>query len=478
MTPPKIRLATASPGTQATTRETLIQLQDIASRAAANRADILLLPEAYLGGYPRGSDFGCKVGSRTAEGREDYLRYFKSAIDLGDTVGDGAGAGEAWIKRQLRAETIVTGDGQAQVSRGDGTREEVERIARETGVFIVVGLVEKAGGSLYCSVIYVCPKLGVIGKRRKVQPVSFNFLTLLALFLEDQGCFMRPTTGTERLIWAQGSPATLKAVSTTIKGVRINLAAAICWENYMPLLRQSLYAQNVNLYLAPTADGRDAWLSLMRTVALEGRCFVVSSNMCVRGEPSSAPVVTNRHDMEANGGYEEDRSKGAVGRRNSCLTEEGFEIALPTSPTSSSVFGRPRIGSKGASSRGRRRSVFDEDGNEIALPDGDHMSSSAVIEEEETERRDNGKRDTLALIKAPTAPGSFISRGGSSIISPFGDVLAGPQWEDDEGIIYADVDFDDCIRGRLDLDAAGSYSRNDSFKFSVAGLDLDPLPYY
>ena len=71
----------------------------------------------------------------------------------------------------------------------------------------------------------------------------------------------------------------------------------------------------------------------------------------------------------------------------------------------------------------------------------------------------------------------FISRGGSAIVSPFGDVLAGPQWEDDEGIIYADVDFADCIRGRLDLDAAGSYSRNDSFKFSVEGLDLTPLPY-
>ncbi|OTA88596.1 hypothetical protein M434DRAFT_23633 [Hypoxylon sp. CO27-5] len=439
MTPPKIRLATASPGTQATTRETLIQLQDIASRAAANRADILLLPEAYLGGYPRGSDFGCKVGSRTAEGREDYLRYFKSAIDLGDTVSDGAGAGEAWIKRQLGTETIVTGDGQAQVSRGDGTREEVERIARETGVFIVAGLVEKAGGSLYCSVIY---------------------------------------TGTERLIWAQGSPATLKAVSTTIRGVRINLAAAICWENYMPLLRQSLYAQNVNLYLAPTADGRDAWLSLMRTVALEGRCFVVSSNMCVRGEPSSAPVATHGHEVVTNGGHEEDRSRGAVGRRNSCLTEEGFEIALPASPTSTSIFGRPRIGSKGTSNRGRRRSIFDEDGNEIALPDGDHMSSSAVIEEEDTDIRDKGRRDPLALVKTPAGPSSFISRGGSSIISPFGDVLAGPQWEDDEGIIFADVDFDDCIRGRLDLDAAGSYSRNDSFKFSVAGLDLDPLPYY
>ncbi|KAI1078512.1 hypothetical protein F5B20DRAFT_204317 [Whalleya microplaca] len=171
MTNSKIRLATASPGTQATTKETLAQVDQLAKSAAANRADLLLLPEAYLGGYPRGLDFGCKVGARTAEGRDQYLHYFKGAVDLGDTVGDGAGAGEAWVKRQLGS-VPESKDGKASAVevRGDGTREELERIARDTGVFIVVGLVEKAGGSLYCAVIYVCPKLGVIGKRRKVMP--------------------------------------------------------------------------------------------------------------------------------------------------------------------------------------------------------------------------------------------------------------------------------------------------------------------
>ncbi|KAI1381158.1 hypothetical protein F4677DRAFT_118573 [Hypoxylon crocopeplum] len=242
----------------------------------------------------------------------------------------------------------------------------------------------------------------------------------------------------------------------------------------MPLLRQSLYAQNVNLYLAPTADNRDAWLSLMRTVALEGRCFVVSSNMCMPENTTAHPITHahhHEHGTAANGGSEADRTKGVGGRRNSCITEDGFEIALPASPTSTTLSGRPRLSSKGASSGGRRRSMFDEYGNEIALPEGEEMSS-AVIEEED----DGEKGNTMAMVKAPTTT-SFISRGGSSIVSPFGDVLAGPQWEDEEGIIYADADFDDCIRGRLDLDAAGSYSRYMIFLFPPS-IPFQSLPPY
>jgi nitrilase len=178
---PTIRLATASPATQPTLKETLAQLASIARRAATpsasnpQPADILLLPEAYLGGYPRGSTFGAAVGGRTAEGRNEYLEYFKNAVDLGDIVGEaGAGAGDAWVKREIGGKRNVAGPGHSHDEhvRGDGTREELERIARETGVFLVVGLVERAGGSLYCAAVYVCPNKGIIGKRRKVMPVS------------------------------------------------------------------------------------------------------------------------------------------------------------------------------------------------------------------------------------------------------------------------------------------------------------------
>ncbi len=165
-----IRLGTASPGTQATKTATLEQLALLARRAASQRVDLLLLPEAYIGGYPRGTHFGSVIGERSHAGREEYARYFEAAVDLGDTTGEGGGgAGDVWVKRQLG------GDDSEESRRGDGTREELERIAAETGVFLVVGLIERAGGTLYCAVVYVCPREGTLGKRRKVMPVSSIF---------------------------------------------------------------------------------------------------------------------------------------------------------------------------------------------------------------------------------------------------------------------------------------------------------------
>lgn len=275
-------------------------------------------------------------------------------------------------------------------------------------------------------------------------------------------------TGTERLCWGQGSPSTLRAVSTTLRGVRVNLAAAICWENYMPLLRQALYAQNVNLYLAPTADNRDAWMALMRTVAVEGRCFVVSSNMCVRdsSSSSSSSAANTNTNTNINGVTDGEPSsppplpRTQRRRRNSAVTADGNEIALPSSPT-----------------RARRRSVFDSDGNEIVLSCADDSQPApAAPATTTTTATTNGEAGDATPKAAGMAPG-WLSRGGSAIVSPYGDVIAGPQWEDPEGLVWQDVDMRDCVRGRLDLDAAGSYSRNDAFRLSVTGLDLDPLPY-
>ena len=432
--PQILKLAVAQSRTLATTSQTLEALASTAQTAAQQGIHLILFPEAYLGGYPRTCTFGAAVGARDPAGREQFLQYFHSAVDLGDTP---AGAGDEWVDRRLP----IARD---KEHRGDGTRETLERIARESGVFVVTGLVERSGGSLYCAVVYVCPIRGVLGKRRKVMP-----------------------TGSERLIWAQGSPSTLKAVTTTIAGVRLTLAAAICWENYMPLLRHSLYSQNVNLYLAPTADARDMWLPLMRTIACEGRAVVLSANQCVRRRnlPQWIRGDQSRDKEEWNGVKPQ---LGKTSRRRSSTvtkTEDNHEINWPSVSF---------------------RSQDEVDANNSVILEGSepdwmrHTRRESVIAKTTDDHDIVVPAALTSTAKKSTSDeddDDFVSQGGSCIIDPMGKVLAGPLWKvEDSGLLVAEVDLEDCERGRLDLDVAGSYSRNDAFKLEVVGLDINPPP--
>ncbi|KAL8915259.1 MAG: hypothetical protein Q9171_000378 [Xanthocarpia ochracea] len=443
--PKRLTVAVSQSKTLSTTSATLSALTSTTEEAACQGVHLLLFPEAYLGGYPRTCNFGATVGSRSDEGREQFLHYFQNAIDLGDTP---RGAGDDWVDRKLE---IAKG----QQCRGDGTREELEKVAKETGVFLVVGLVERAGGSLYCGVVYVCPREGCVGKRRKVMP-----------------------TGSERLVWAQGSPSTLRAVTTTIRDVKLTLAAAICWENYMPLLRHSLYSQNVNLYLAPTADARDTWLPLMRTIACESRAYVLSANQCEAGSSFAGNGTPKlEHDSTA-AKAAETRELKISSSNNGAIPKTPEPIPVDkahgvVSPSPLNIGSTPSDFDGQTASPVKQRNNRRRSSNLMPIPDNHFLAlpnDSAVDESEE-------KHDTSPEV--PTGDGDeLVCRGGSCIIGPTGNVLQGPLWDvEDGGLLTAqDIDFEDCERGRLDLDVAGSYSRNDAFELRVAGLDLDPPP--
>jgi nitrilase len=199
---------------------TLEKAESLTAAAAGQGAQLVVFPEAFVSGYPRGSSFGATVGDRTAEGREDYRRYWESAVDV---------------------------PGPAVARLGE--------IAADHSVYLVMGVIERDGGTLYCTVLFIASDGRYLGKHRKLMP-----------------------TASERLIWGFGDGSTLPVFETPLG----RLGAVICWENYMPLLRMAMYAKRVQLYCAPTADGRETWLVTMRHIALEGRCFVLSCNQFCR----------------------------------------------------------------------------------------------------------------------------------------------------------------------------------------------------
>ena len=210
---------------------TLERAARLVAEAAATGARLVVFPEAFVSGYPKGADFGARVGSRTPEGREWFRRYHASAIDV----------------------------------PGPAT-ERLGEIAREHGVFLVIGVIERAGGTLYCTVVFIDSDGTLVGKHRKLMP-----------------------TAMERLIWGFGDGSTLPVIETPLG----RIGAVICWENYMPQLRLAMYGRGIQLYCAPTVDDRETWLPTTRHIALEGRCFVLSANQFARRSdyPADYPIA-------------------------------------------------------------------------------------------------------------------------------------------------------------------------------------------
>ena len=306
---PQHRVAVIQAGTSLfDTPRTLERMEAHCEAAAADGAELAVFPEAYIGGYPKGLNFGAIVGSRTTEGREEYLRYWKAAI---------------------------------AVPGPETTR--IGSFAARMKAHIVVGVIEREGATLYCTALFFGSDGSLLGKHRKLMP-----------------------TGSERLIWGQGDGSTIPVFDTAIGQV----GAAICWENYMPSLRQAMYAKGINLWCAPTVDERDIWQNSMRHIAYEGRTFVLSAcQFLTRGDAPEAYDCPHGND-----------------------------------------------------------------------------------------------------------PATVLIRGGSVIVNPMGEVVAGPVYGR-EAVIAANIDLEDAIRGRYDLDVAGHYSRPDVFNLRVNEGEKKPVSF-
>lgn len=210
---------------------TLDKACQLTAKAAAGGARLILFPEAFIPCYPRGFSFGMVVGSRTPGGRQLWERYWTNSVDVPSAATERLGAA-----------------------------------ARAANAYLVMGVIEREGGTLYCTLLYFGPDGALLGKHRKLKP-----------------------TGAERLIWGEGDGSTLTVLDTELGKV----GGLICWENYMPLARTAMYQKGVQIYLAPTADARDTWHATVQHIACEGRCYVLSCNQFVTKEqvPNDLPGI-------------------------------------------------------------------------------------------------------------------------------------------------------------------------------------------
>jgi nitrilase len=251
-------------------------------------------------------DFGAVFGSRSEAGREQFRRYWESSVDVPGPAVDA-----------------------------------LARTAKRSRIYLVIGVIERDRGTLYCTVLFFAPDGAYLGKHRKIMP-----------------------TASERLVWGFGDGSTMPVFDTPLG----KMGAVICWENYLPLMRAAMYAKGIELYCAPTADPRDSWIASMRHIAVEGRCFVLSSNQFNR-----------RRDFPAD-----------------------YPAALSDDPN------------------------------------------------------------------------AVVTRGGSCIVDPFGNFLAGPNTEG-EVILTAEIDRAQIVRGKFDLDVVGHYARPDIFQLQVDERPKKPV---
>ncbi len=182
----------------------------------------MVFPETYLPGYPE-YIWRLSPGDDYDLSREIHGRLLSNAVDL-----------------------------------DAGDLQPVQDAARRAAATVVIGVHERDGAfsraTIYNTVVTIGPDGTVLNRHRKLVP-----------------------TNPERMVWSPGDGAGLRVVETPVG----RLGSLICWENYMPLARFALYAQGVEVYVAPTWDEGDGWIATMRHIAREGRCWVLGAGCAI-----------------------------------------------------------------------------------------------------------------------------------------------------------------------------------------------------
>jgi nitrilase len=226
---------------------TIEKLAALAAEAAGEGAQLLVFPETFIPAYPSSVWAKALAGWGDPRGKEAFALLYRGALEV---------------------------PGPAERRIGE--------IARERGVWIVTGVNEidpERPGTIYNSLLYHGPDGTLAEHHRKLVP-----------------------TNHERLIWGQGDGRGLRAFETQLG----RLGGLICWENYMPLARFSLYESGVEIYIASTADDGDAWQATLVHIARESRAFIVAPSHFQRAAsyPDDFPLRAelDGHDIIGRGG--------------------------------------------------------------------------------------------------------------------------------------------------------------------------------
>ncbi len=205
--------------------QTLERGVELIEKAAAGGARLVSFPETWVPGYP------------------EWLWRLRPGGDY-ELTGD-----------------IHRGLVENAVDMKSGDLKSIQAAARRLKVTVSIGIHERDGefsrGTLYNSVVLVGPDGSILNRHRKLVP-----------------------TNPERMVWGMGDASGLRVSETPVGRV----GGLICWENYMPLPRFSLFAQGIEIYVAPTWDEGGTWISTMRHIAAEGRCWVLGNGCAMRGK--------------------------------------------------------------------------------------------------------------------------------------------------------------------------------------------------